>query len=62
MIYTIIKKPFSDWVSNLIETRNHKIAVDKNLLIDMDPDVAEAYAASTAVSSKYIGLQNVHHI
>ena len=62
MIYTIVKKPFSDWVSNLIETRNHKIAVDKNLLIDMDPDVAEAYAASTAVSSKYIGFQNVLHI
>ena len=29
------------------------MAVDKNLLIDMDPDVAEAYAASTAISSKF---------
>ena len=31
-----------------------KVAVDKNLLIEMDPEVAEIYAASTAVSSKLL--------
>ena len=62
VIFTIVKTPFADWVSDLIEARNHKIAVDKNLLIEMDPDVAEAYAASTAVSSKYIVLQNIINI
>ena len=37
VIFTVIKQPFANWVTDLIETRNHKIAVDKNLLIDMDP-------------------------
>ena len=37
-----------------IENRNRRVAVEKNLLIEMDPEVAEIYAASTAVSSKLI--------
>jgi len=39
-------------VKQQIENRNRKVAVEKNLLIEMDPEVAEIYAASTAVSSK----------
>ena len=54
MIYSVIKEPFGNWVKQQIETRNRKVAVEKNLLIEMDPEVAEIYAASTAVSSKLI--------
>ena len=39
-----------------IENRNRKVAVEKNLLIEMDPEVAEIYAASTAVSSKLLPI------
>ena len=56
VMYTVIKAPFGQWVRQQIEERNRRIAVDKNMLIDMDPEIAEAYAASTAVSSKYQGL------
>ena len=41
-----------------IENRNRKVAVEKNLLIEMDPEVAEIYAASTAVSSKLLSIFN----
>ena len=30
--------------------------MEKNLLIEMDPEVAEIYAASTAVSSKLLSI------
>jgi len=38
-----------------------KITVEKNLLIEMDPEVAEIYAASTAVSSKLRFILNAYH-
>ena len=38
------------------------MAVDKNMLIDMDPEIAQAYAASTAVSSRYNLLVNLNTI
>ena len=52
MIYTVVKEPFAAWVKEQIEARNTKMSVDKNMIIEMDPEIAEAYAASTAVSSK----------
>ena len=52
MIYTLIRDPFSEWVKSLIDARNKKVTVAHNLLIDMDPEVAAAFANSTAVSSK----------
>ena len=55
-MFTVIKDPFGQWVKQQIEERNRRIAVDKNMLIDMDPEIAEAYAASTAFSSKYPGF------
>ena len=55
-MYSVIKEPFGLWVKEQIETRNRRVAVEKNMLIEMDPEIAEAYAASTAVSSKYQGL------
>ena len=52
VMYTVIKEPFGAWVKQQIEERNRRVAVDKNMLIDMDPEIAEVYAASTSVSSK----------
>lgn len=57
VIYTVVQDPFGVWVKQQIESRNQRVAVVKNLLIDMDPEVAEAFAASTAVSSKCPGLR-----
>ena len=52
MLYSLLQDDFSDWVRKLIDARNKKVTVSHNLLIDMDPDIAAAFAASTAVSSK----------
>ena len=42
------------WVKNHIDARNKKVTVTYNLMIDMDPEVAAAFAASTAVSVESI--------
>ena len=48
--YTLIGDNMSLLVYKRIEERNEKLTVKKNLLIDMDPDVAAAFQNSTAVS------------
>ena len=50
--YTVVGKQFSDWVKQQIEARNEKITIEKQLNIDLDPELAAAFNASTAVSSK----------
>ena len=50
---TVIGQPFRDWVKDQINNRNQSLAVTKNLFVDMDPDIYQAFANSTAVSSKY---------
>ena len=49
--YSVVGEPFKQWVKDMIETRNQDMTKSKNLLINMDPDVAAAFMASTAVSS-----------
>ena len=50
LIYTIVGDNFKQWVRANIENRNQKIAVAGNLNIAMDPAVAAAFLASSAVS------------
>ena len=53
MLNSLIRQDFTDWVRHHIEARNKKMTTAHNLLIDMDPEIAEAFANSTAVSSKF---------
>ena len=54
--FSVIQDPFGQWVKQQMEFRDQKVAVKGNLNISMDPDIAAAYAQSTAVStSKGIG-------
>ena len=48
----IIREKFSEWVKKHIINRNLEVTQISNLLINMDPDIAAAFQASTAVSSK----------
>ena len=48
--YSIIGDPFAKWVRSVIETRNDKVTKEKDLLIAMDPMVAQAFQNSTCVS------------
>ena len=50
--FTVVGKPFGDWVKSQIEARNQKIIIERQLNIDLDPELAAAFNASTAVSSK----------
>ena len=55
---TVIGKEFRDWVKEQINKRNHCMAVTKNLFVEMDPDIFQAFNNSTAVSSKYFKNYN----
>ena len=56
IIATVMGSSFTDWVNEQIEERNEAIKVKGELNIELDPDVAEAFNASTAVSCKYLAL------
>ena len=49
---TILKGTFSNWVREKVNERNEKLLVKSGLTIQMDPEIAEAFKASTKLSSK----------
>ena len=50
---TVMKEKFSRWVKEQVEARHEKVAVKKDLMIKMDPEIAKVFQQSVAVSSKY---------
>ena len=52
VIATIVGKPFHEWVNQRIDERNAAVVEEHHLGITMDPQVAAAFHASTAVSRK----------
>jgi hypothetical protein len=50
--FTLIQKPFADWVHSVCSDRHERLAEKKDLFIKMDPEVHRAFMASQAVSSK----------
>ena len=48
---TVVGQPFVEWVSKRITARNTEMAQDRNLLIKMDPQLAQAFQRSTAIST-----------
>ena len=50
--YTLLGDQFADWVMGQIEARNAKVAKERDLMINVDPEVAEAWTNSTFVSCK----------
>ena len=49
---SVLKTTFTDWIRAQIEKRNEELTEKKDLNIELDADVAAAFRASTAVSSK----------
>ena len=49
---TVIGEPFRAWIGEKIKERNAAVTTQKNMLITMDPQIAAAFHASTAVSCK----------
>ena len=50
--YSLLGDQFANWVKDRINQRNQKLAVERNLMIDMDPEIARAFQNSTSISSK----------
>ena len=51
IIYTIVGKPFTDWIDARVNERHEKRAMENNLNIQMDPEIARIFQQSTAVST-----------
>ena len=41
--YSTLGQQFSKWVKERINERNSKLTIEKNLNIEMDPDIARAF-------------------
>jgi hypothetical protein len=52
VIYTLAGAEFTAWVQERINERNEKLKADKDMIIEMDPEIARIFHASTAVSGK----------
>ena len=53
VIYTIAGDPFQDWADGRISSRNDRVVKEKDMSIMLDPEIAEIFKASNAVSGKY---------
>ena len=52
MINTVAGQPFRVWVDEQISKRNLKLVSEKNMNIEMDPEIAMIFNASNSVSGK----------
>ena len=52
VVYTIVGDAFQDWANARIDERNSKVIQDKDMVIQMDPQVAAIFRASSSVSGK----------
>ena len=50
--YSVIGDDFRHWVKEQIEDRNEKVAKKGSMHIQLDPEIAAAFNASSAVSCK----------
>ena len=64
VINTLIGEEFQDWVKERCTERNEQLAIEKDLNIQLDANIAKAFQASTAVSrkSRHIFSSFVHHL
>jgi hypothetical protein len=56
VVATILKEEFSKWVKLQVWARHEKVAVKKDVMIQMDPEMLAIFQASTAVSSKFTSV------
>ena len=50
--YTLVGRPFAEWVQARMESRNQELIAKRDMAIQMDPDILRAFNASSHVSSK----------
>ena len=52
IIYTIVGDDFKDWVQGRIDDRNEKVKKEKDMMVELDPEILAIFNASTSVSGK----------
>ena len=52
IVYTVAGDDFRQWVEQVMDERNAKIKEERDLGIDLDPEILRIFKASTSVSSK----------
>lgn len=57
LIYTLVGEEFKIWVNKRCQQRDESIAAEQNLNIQLDPKIAQAFNASTAISRKSARLR-----
>ena len=53
LIYTTVGDDFSEWVDLVMRQRNKRLAEERNMNINMDPEIAIVFRSSTTISGKY---------
>ena len=54
IIYTLVGEAFAQWVQAQVQARNDKIASERDMMVDLDPEIAALFNQSTAVSGRYL--------
>ena len=49
----VVNEPFKKWVTDQVEDRNELMAEKRDMMIQMDPVMAQKFQASTHISRKY---------
>ena len=55
---TLLEDKFTNWVKNQINARHQNVVEKGDLMIQMDPQMAEVFRQSQAVSSKCLSTQS----
>ena len=58
IVAAVAGQQFKNWVTHQVEERNAEMAEKRELMISMDPEMAQKFASSTHVSRKYIRRLN----
>ncbi len=53
VVATVLGTTFTNWVKEQIEARNEEVREKKDMNIELDPDIAAAFRASTSVSREF---------
>ena len=62
VLFTIMGEPISDFVKKSIKARNDAVAENRNLIIELDPEIAAAFAKSINISSKLTASLTPMHL
>ena len=53
VIYSLAGDVFRVWVSQQVRDRNDRVAEKRDLMIELDPEIAAAFGDSANISSKF---------